>query len=72
MKNFNSNQFSIFNFYSMSSGSKVIVDLVFELAWAEVCMGNICIKGIKNGWITNISRWIIDVCLSDTMVHFIQ
>ena len=46
-------------FYSISSGSKVIVNFVFELR-SE--LGNICMKGIK----------IISVCQSEDMVHFVQ
>ena len=32
----NSNQFSLLNFYSMSTRSNVLVDFVLELAWAGV------------------------------------
>ena len=68
----NSNHFSLLNFLSMSSSSKVISDFVLELVWAGVWPGQYWMKGIKNGWIIKISLWIISVWLSEDMVHFGQ
>ena len=36
---FDSNQFSLLIFQSISSGSKVIVDFIFELTWAGAWAG---------------------------------
>ena len=54
---------------SMSSSSKVISDIVFELR-SE--LANIWMKGIKNGWIIKMSLWIISVYVSEEMVYFVQ
>ena len=60
----NPNQFSFLNFYSVSSGSKGIVDFVFELAWTEILAGQYFIKGIKKGW--NTKNESVDYsCLSE-------
>ena len=53
----------------MSSSSKVISDIVFELR-SE--LANIWMKGIKNGWIIKMSLWIISVYVSEEMVYFVQ
>ena len=48
--------------------------LILFLSWLELRseLGNILIKGIKNGWITEMSLWINHVCLSDVIVHLLQ
>ena len=48
-RKFDSNLFSLLNFYFMSTRSKVMVD--FVLSWLELRseLGNIWIKEIKNG-----------------------
>ena len=59
-------------FYLCPVVQKLLV--ILFLSWFELRseLGNIWMKGIKNGWIIKMSLWIIPVYLSERMIHLIQ